>query len=400
MSITKVKTSMFGSGWGYQLDFHRRGLKRVRKNFETRALAQAVLDKLSGDAVKRQYGIPVGSGVKLGALIDKHLERSRARGRQKTKWVENVLLRFRGLVGKDRLVERIKTADLDRYVECRLAAGRVPKPQTINREMVEIKSCLTAAKTYFSTLEGWQSPRAPWQQEPDDGRRQTWTPENTQAVLAELYAPMREKEQKWQHRSRVAVGDMFYIARRVGLRAGEARTLRKANVDFNSCVMTIRSRKGVSKRRQGKTRLVPMPEDVAAILQGRIETATGEWLFPNRAGDGPMTDHLTAFITACERAGISYGMGKEGALIFNDARRSAENEMLDAGHSPRAVGDLFGHSAETMAKHYARSTDGQRRAAVEATSWTVHTVSTQASDLVESGDLEKEEEKAKGARGK
>jgi hypothetical protein len=41
--------------------------------------------------------------------------------------------------------------------------------------------------------------------------------------------------------------------------------------------------------------------------------------------------------------------------------------MLDAGHQPRAVGDLLGHSPETMAKHYARSTAASRRKAVEST---------------------------------
>ncbi|MGA9773213.1 MAG: tyrosine-type recombinase/integrase [Blastocatellia bacterium] len=397
MSIERVKSKKFASGYGYRLDFHRRGHKRVREIFESRALAQAVRDKLSGDAVRRKHDLPIESDVRLSDLIDHHLERIKQRGRPKTAWIETILTRFRDICGADRLVETIKTADLNRYVESRLSAKRPPKPGSINREMVEIKSCLTAARQYFGPLEGWVSPRAPWQQEEDSGRRQTWTAENTRAVLAQLYAPRREREQEWQHRSRVAVGDMFYIARRVGLRAGEARTLRRIDVDFKTATLTIKSRKGVSRRKLGKTRFVPAPEDVLEILKRRAKASESEWIFPNRNGSGPASDYLKAFRTACERAKIDYGLAKEGALIFNDARRTAENEMLEAGHSPRAIGDLFGHSPVTMARHYARSTDEQRRRAMEATGWAVHEVSTPPPEMPEMPDLPKRKKRSKAA---
>jgi integrase len=399
MSIRRVKTKKFPSGYGYRLDFHRRGRKRVREIFETKALAQAVQDKLSGDAVKRKHDLPIDSGVRLSELVEHHLERIKQRGRPKTAWITTILNRFASIAGGKRLVESIKTADLNAYVEDRLAARRAPKPGTINRELVEIKSCLTAASSYFGSLEDWQSPRAPWQTEDDDGRRQTWTIANTRAVLAELYAPRREREQEWQHQSRVAVGDMFTIARRVGLRAGEVRTLRKSDINFKTKVMTIKSRKGVSKRKQGKTRFVPMPDDVAELLKRRAEASASEYIFPNRKGDGPASDYLKAFRTACHRAGIAYGLAGEGALIFNDARRSAENEMLEAGHSPRAIGDLFGHSPVTMAKHYARSTDEQRRRAVDATKWQDREVSTPAVKVPDVPELPEGEEQTKAASG-
>jgi hypothetical protein len=42
-------------------------------------------------------------------------------------------------------------------------------------------------------------------------------------MLRELYAPWRAKARARQQRSRVAVGDRFYTARKVGLVASDAR---------------------------------------------------------------------------------------------------------------------------------------------------------------------------------
>ena len=42
------------------------------------------------------------------------------------------------------------------------------------------------------------------------------------------------------------------------------------------------------------------------------------------------------------RANIPYGLNGGGTRIFNDARRTALNHMLDARDSPRAVGDIMG----------------------------------------------------------
>lgn len=158
---------------------------------------------------------------------------------------------------------------------------------------------------------------------------------------------------------------MFVVARSTGLRAGEARTLRKSQIDFKTREITVHSSKGMSARRKGRTRKVAFEGAAFEVLKRRAATVDGDWIFPNRTGNGPLSDHLVAFKSACARAKVPYGLGKEGGVIFNDARRTRENEMLDAGHSVRAVGDMLGHSPETMARHYHRSTPEQRKQAAE-----------------------------------
>lgn len=405
MSIKRVKSKLFSSGYGWQIDIRRKGLKRIRQTFQTRELAQQVYDAIVGDHARRKHKLPISSSVTLGALIEAHLAAMRQRGRDRVnqKRAETVLNRFVGIVGKDTHVDLIKTSDMNLYVQRRYSAkstrGRGGKisPQTINRELSEIKSCLSSAKLHFASLSDYRSPEAPWQEEPTDGRRQTWSAETRDAVLAQLRQPPRKGEKPDNIRSREAVADMFVIALQTGMRAGEVRKLRKSNLDFPARLIIVTSKKGLSKSRSGKTREIPMTPEVYAILKRRVESNRSEWLFPGQDAAKPMSKHNKPFITACRRAGITYGLNIDGGMIFNDARRTAENIMLDAGHQPRAVGDLLGHSPETMAKHYARSTAASRRKAVEATT-SGQILDTSTADSALSGSSVPPKSKAK-ARG-
>lgn len=366
MGIKRVKSKRFDSGWGWRVEIDRKGV-RIRQTFETRKVAEDVHDAILGDHVRRRYNLHVESRVTLDELIEHHLEVMKKRGRDKTNWkrAETVLFRFRDLVGADRLVETVKTSDLNSYVESRFDLNPKLKPQTINREMNEIKGCLSAASRYYRALEEWRSPRAPWLEEPSDGRRQTYGDDHIASILRMLYAPKRPREKDEHVQGRHAVGDMFRVALQTGMRAGEVRRLRKTDVDFSRRVIVVTSKKGMSVRRNALTREVPMSGEVFEILSRRAREAAGSYLFSGRDPERPLADHRKAFITACVRAGVPYGLNGVGSLIFNDARRTAENTMLEAGHQPRAVGDILGHSPETMAKHYARSTPRSRRDAVE-----------------------------------
>jgi integrase len=371
MSIKKVKTTMFPSGVGYRVDFHRRGKKRIRRVFETRGLAQRVLDQLRINAIQQEFGLPVDSGVTINDLIEHHLEQmvKRERSRVNIKRATTILNRFAQLIGRRTLVEKIKRSDLRRYVELRMAAKPAPHKKkgpgnsSINREVTEIKSCLSAATSYYPALEDWQPPKGVWLEEAFDGRRQTWSNEEIADVLRELYAPRRKNEKPDSVATRYSIADMFRVALATGMRAGEVKNLHKQQIDFKAGVILVTSKKGMTVKRRARTREVPMTDEVVEILKRRADEAKGEYLFPGRSADKPMADYRPVFKRACERVGIDCSY--EG-LIFNDARRTAENRILEAGHSARAVGDIFGHSAETMARNYARSTREQRRAAVES----------------------------------
>jgi integrase len=368
MPIKKVRSKRFKSGYGYQVSIDRAGLPRIRKTFETYKLAKDVEEAILGDHVRRKFSLPVESRITLRELVEKHLAVTKAKGRDRVNWKrsETVLYRLRDLLGGDRTIESLKRVDLQEYVTARLSQENPPKPQTVNREMNEIKGCLSAATSYYRALEDWRPPKGAWLEEPTDGRRQTWTREQIEAVLSELYGPARKGEKDDHIKGRRATGDMFVVALQTGMRAGEVRRLRKTEVNFSKRIILVTSKKGMSVRRSAKSREIPMTDDVYDILSRRYEEAAGDYLFPGKSADVSLSSYLKTFYHACKRAGVPYGLNGDGSLIFNDARRTAENIMLEAGHGARAVGDILGHSTETMARHYARSTAETRRAAIES----------------------------------
>jgi len=113
-------------------------MPRIRRTFPDRQLAQEAA--IIADHARRKYNLPVDSHVTLDDLVDKHLLEMKRRRRDKTNTTRatTILERFRDLVGADRLVETIKTADLTRYVEARLDGDL--SPQSINRELNAIKN--------------------------------------------------------------------------------------------------------------------------------------------------------------------------------------------------------------------------------------------------------------------
>lgn len=358
MSIKKIKTP---KGWRWQVDVYVNG-KRHRPKLPTLELARSVEKKLIADGIARKYDLPVDSPVELSELINTHLESLRNRGRQ-TKLQKRALGRFSDLIGGYVKVETIKTADLNRYVDKRLGDGLLP--QSVNRELTYIKSCLTSASRYYSTLEDWRSPKAPWLPEPRDGRRRTLTPDEKNRLLADLYGPRRitngQRETRFHQAARISLGQMLELSFNTGMRPGEIKHLKWFDVNFDKETLLVRSKKGGRER----LREVPMNARVKEILTLRAENKTSEYIFPGQKG-GVLVDYTGTLRASCKRAGIPYGRNVPNGVVFYDARRTAENEMLDAGFSPRDVGEVMGHSIQIMTRHYARATPAGKRAAVES----------------------------------
>jgi integrase len=60
---------------------------------------------------------------------------------------------------------------------------------------------------------------------------------------------------------------------------------------------------------------------------------------------------------------VDYGSAVVGGFVLHDARHTAVTRMLQAGHDLATVGDVVGHSKDTMTLSYAHSTlDSKRRA--------------------------------------
>jgi integrase len=383
----RVKTKKYPSGWGYQIDVRITGQKRQRPTFPTQALANQAEIQLKSDAIKRNVGLPIESKVTMQDLVDAHLEAIKKR-RPKTARVKTILNRFIEVVGMNAKPASIKTAHFNDYAKIRKSL----KPQSINREFHEITACLNASGIYFASLEGYHCPRPPYQEEPDLQPPRLWTDEEVGRVLAKLYEPQRPSEQAWKVRTRHDVADLFILALNTGLRAGEVVKIKKSDVDFTNEIIHVTSLKGKRGLTKGRKREVPLNDEATRIIRKRLEVVgdSSHLLFPGRSGQCPLSNPQKAFRTACLDAGLDYG-----SLLFKFTRSTYENRLLDDGYRIDLVGEIMGHSEQTMLKHYTRVSREQKLRAVKSTKMPGQTLDTNAAKAVKVVEVADEQNIAK-----
>jgi integrase/recombinase XerD len=132
-----------------------------------------------------------------------------------------------------------------------------------------------------------------------------------------------------------------------GLRISEARTLEVSAVDSASLTLRIIG-KGNKERR------VPLPQPVLDSLRQvwRIHR-NRRWLFPNRAGTGPLTYEVLArtLAAAARVAGI------RRRVTPHVLRHSYATRLLERGVDLRTIQILLGHQSITATLIYTHLTE-------------------------------------------
>jgi integrase len=352
------KSKKFPKG-GWEIDVRVKGEQRLRYTFATEKEANEAEIHLRSRALNKSLGLASPAKIRLKHLVERHLAEISNRPHYAN--IKTVLEKFCRLVGGETLLTSIRSADLMKYVSARRkdkparANSQTIQPQTINREMTEIKAMLNSAWKYYPEMETFRCPRVERLPEPEI-RVQAWSDEEIIAVLNMLLRPANRIEREPQIQQRHTVAELFVLCLETGMRAGEARVLKRSQIDFRKSVINVTSYKG----KKIHTRKVAMNETARKILTRRA--AVSEIIFPSIVdAKKPMSTYHRCFRHACELAGVRYGQKLDGALRFYDARKTFENNALDRGASPAAVAKNQGHSVQTMAKHYIRITEEQRR---------------------------------------
>lgn len=136
-----------------------------------------------------------------------------------------------------------------------------------------------------------------------------------------------------------------------GLRVSEVCALEVADIESAPDRMCLKVRQG----KGGKDRYTLLPPQLLAALRRYWQTyRPSRWLFPNRAGNGPMPDQTAQRIywAGCDRAGLANAAG------IHTLRHSFATHLLEAGVDLHTIQRLLGHGhiATTMRYlHLARS---------------------------------------------
>lgn len=127
-----------------------------------------------------------------------------------------------------------------------------------------------------------------------------------------------------------------------GMRRGEQFGLRreKVFVDLGYCE--------APKSRKGRSRIVRLNARACTLLREILAEHDADWVFPNRAGTGPMdADNFYSrrFLPACEAAGIA-------DFTWHDLRHTFASRLAMHGAREVALADLLGHDTLDMVRRY------------------------------------------------
>jgi integrase len=153
---------------------------------------------------------------------------------------------------------------------------------------------------------------------------------------------------------------MVFVALRTGLRLGELRALRWADVDLKGARIVVRQAAWgnvIDSPKSGKSREVPLGDAVRRALQGH-KHLRGDFVFCQE--DGAM---LTKGVCkhplwrAAERAGL-------GRIGWHVLRHTFASHLVMRGASMKQVQELLGHADIKMTMRYAHLSPEARREAV------------------------------------
>lgn len=299
---------------------------------------QAIKDLLADHAAGRK-----GRAPKFAAFVDEYLRHAAAENRASTYLAAQQICRDHLCPALGRLpLDEIDEEQIDRLRASLLLARSA---QTARNVLSILRRILSLAVEWgrLARAPKVRMPRVP----PADFDHLSI--EET----AQLLAGAREATPEW--------ADLFLLAARTGMRAGELRGLQWADVDLGSHRLTVR-RSVVGDRVQppkgGRVRHLSLPADAVEMLRARRKGAgRGLWVF-TFAGD-PVS--LSAIGRALRRACQAAGVREVHPHVL---RHSYASQMVALGVPLRVVQQLLGHSSITTTERYAHLSPGAEAAAV------------------------------------
>jgi len=149
--------------------------------------------------------------------------------------------------------------------------------------------------------------------------------------------------------------DILVIDLHTGMRKSELLSLHKSQVDF------LRGRILLTRTKNGKSRTVPIHDDIRPILQRLCDTSGASgYLFENRRTGKPIQDIKTAWRSALKDAGICH-------MPFHCAGRHTFGTRAAAnGAHLTDVQEIMDHADIKTTMRYVHATEAGKRRAVEA----------------------------------
>lgn len=239
------------------------------------------------------------------------------------------------------LLDTITPEDIERYRRRRKSikserTGKELKPATINREI----ACLKAVFNFFikqDVISKNPVSRVQLQAENNEQMR-VLSFEEEAIYLATASQPLR---------------DVAVVMLETGMRPEEVYRITRKNVHLEENIIFNPFGKTKAARRK-----IPLTRRAADLLKGRIEAASGPYLFPHKDDPAkPMIKANHAHYGALKRSGLD-------RFRLYDLRHTFATRFIESGGDMVTLAAILGHSKIQMVMRYAHPTDGHQATAI------------------------------------
>jgi integrase len=289
--------------------------------------AKRLRDRLLGQKHRGEISGGRSEKVTVGELLDDLLEYAKTNIRASTEYIWRLVIEknLRPFFGNIK-AHKVTTEILKDYRRKRLIEGR--SEATANRE-------LSILRTAFHNGRKCTPPKVTaipfFPMTPETNVRTGFLSDDQFAsLLRELPSELKP---------------LFVVGYTTGIRLGELRAIRWAQVDLEEGFITLASH----ETKTGEGRMVPILEGDMKDLLTRAKQERDEnwphspWVF-NREGK-PIRDMRWAWREACRRAGVP-------DLKFHDLRRTAVRNMRRDGVPQVVRMKISGHKTDSMERRY------------------------------------------------
>ena len=296
----------------------------------TKAVAQAVLNERLRQIRLGQLDMINVDIPTLNDFSDKYIQYVRD-VKQNRSWKSAVLyLKKLNEYFGDKKLSQITTKDIEDFKLCRL---KDVKPASVNRELACLSHLLNTAK-----------------------RQKVFFGENPVSecgLLPEhnlIERPLTlDEEERLLKASPPFLAAILITAINTGMRKSEIITLKWANVDFETNLITLDHTNTKSK----KTRKIPINSKLrTSLLEQRLKSGKSEFVFLSSKGK-PYKMHSSlnqVFRRACKIAGIT-------GFRFYDLRHTTGTRMIESGANIVAVKNVLGHADLKTTMRYVHPED-------------------------------------------
>jgi len=319
----------------FHAEVRRKGEKPLRQTFRTLTEAKNWVRKMESSILDGKY-VPDNKARKhtLSDLIDRYISLHLSKFPRRLKDQTSHLNWWKENYGHKPLIE-ITPALLSEAKE-KLLNGitfmkKLRSNPTVNRYFSSLSSAFTLAFQEWQWINENPFKRVSKLKE-NGGRTRFLSKEELHALLESC------KNSRNQH-----LYGMVLIAASMGLRFGEVADLCWKHVDFDNGFITLEMTKN------GDTRFVPLPDQVASYLKGlAAPKLPEEFLFPSKdpAKRHPYSLIRKAFQNAVQRTGIEN-------FRYHDLRHTCASHLAMNGATQGELMEVLGHRSPAMTRRYA-----------------------------------------------